>query len=53
MEPDKAIEEIRKVRQAISAAHGHDTRRLLSHYKELESKHSERMRRTCATDKAS
>ncbi len=40
---NKAIEEIRKTRHEISAKHHHDTKELLKHYKQLESKYSDRM----------
>ncbi len=42
MEPDPAIDEIREVRRKISAEFGHDPRRLMQHYKEME----EEMRRS-------
>ncbi len=43
MRPDPAIEEIRAVRRQISAEHGHDTHRLVEHYRELEKKYADRM----------
>ncbi len=43
MKPDPAIEEIRAVRREISAEHGHDTHRLVEHYRELEKKYADRM----------
>jgi hypothetical protein len=43
MKPDPAIEEIRAVRREISAEHGHDTHRLIEHYRELEKKYADRM----------
>ena len=42
MQPDPAIDEIREVRRKISAEFGHDPRRLMAHYVELEKE----MRRT-------
>jgi hypothetical protein len=42
MQPDPAIDEIRAVRRKISAEFGHDPRRLMQHYKEME----EEMRRS-------
>jgi len=43
MKQDIAIKEIRRVRHKISEKYGHDTKALLDHYKELESKYSSRM----------
>ncbi len=40
---NKAIEEIRKTRHEISAKYHHDTKKLLEHYKQLESKYSDRI----------
>ena len=40
---NKAIEEIRKTRHEISAKHHHNTKELLEHYKQLESKYSDRI----------
>ena len=40
---NKAIEEIRKTRHEISAKYHHDTKELLGHYKQLESKYSDRI----------
>ncbi len=40
---NKAIEEIRKTRHEISAKYHHDTKALLEHYKQLESKYSDRI----------
>ncbi|MFW6162770.1 MAG: hypothetical protein ACODAJ_08350 [Planctomycetota bacterium] len=45
MKPDPAIEEIRAVRHRISAEHGHDTRRLVKHYQEMEKQYADRMLR--------
>ena len=36
MQPDPAIDEIREVRRKISAEFGHDPRRLMQHYLEME-----------------
>ena len=43
MTPDKAIEEIRAVRQQISEAYGHDVKAFLEHYRELERQYQERL----------
>ena len=43
MKGNSLIEEIRAVRHEISAEHGHDTHRLVEHYKELEKKYADRM----------
>ncbi|MCP4265850.1 MAG: hypothetical protein GY777_09795 [Candidatus Brocadiaceae bacterium] len=43
MSTNKAIEEIRKTRHEISAKYHHDTKELLEHYKQLESKYSDRI----------
>ncbi len=43
MRSDPAIEEIRAIRREISAEHGHDTHRLVEHYRELEKKYADRM----------
>jgi len=40
---NKATEEIRKTRHDISAKYHHSTKELLEHYKELESKYSDRI----------
>ena len=40
---DPGIAWIRKVRHEISAEHGHDTKRLLEHYRELEKKYADRI----------
>ncbi|MEK6764765.1 MAG: hypothetical protein AABY49_00855 [Planctomycetota bacterium] len=40
---NKAIEEIRKFRHEISAEYRHNTKELLMHYKQLESKYSDRI----------
>lgn len=45
MTRDRAIEEIREVRRAISAEFHHDTRALLDHYRELERRHADRLLR--------
>jgi hypothetical protein len=36
MKPDPAIDKIREVRRKISAEFGHDPRRLMAHYREME-----------------
>lgn len=43
MAKDQAIEEIRAVRRAISAEHGHDTRALLDHYRQMEKRYPDRL----------
>jgi hypothetical protein len=43
MTPDKALEEIRAVRQQISATYGHDVKAFLEHYRELERQYQERL----------
>jgi len=40
---DPAIEQIRDVRHRISAEFGHDTKRLIDHYRELEKKYADRL----------
>lgn len=40
---NKAIEEIRKIRHEISSKYHHNTKDLLEHYKQLESKYSDRI----------
>lgn len=43
MSINKAIEDIRKTRHLISAEFHHNTKELLDHYKQLESKYSDRI----------
>ena len=43
MMPDPPIDEVRAVRHLISAEHGHDTRRLLDHYRQLEGLYNNRV----------
>ncbi len=43
MKLDPVVERVRAARHRISAEHGHDTQRLIRHYKELEKKYSDRM----------
>jgi hypothetical protein len=38
MIPDPPIDEIRRIRHQISAEHGHDPKRLLAYYQELQKK---------------
>ena len=40
---NKAIEEVRKTRHEISANYHHNTKELLEHYKQQESKYSARI----------
>ena len=42
-EEDPGIAWIREVRHRISAEFGHDTKKLLEHYRELEKKYEDRM----------
>lgn len=42
-EEDPGIAWIREVRHKISAEFGHDTKRLLDHYRELEKKYADRI----------
>lgn len=43
MSRDPAVDEIRAVRHKISAQFGHDTKAMLTHYKELEARYQSRM----------
>ena len=43
MKKDPAIESIRKTRREISEKHGHDTRALIAHYRDLERKYVDRL----------
>jgi len=43
MKPQDPIEEIREVRRKISAEHGHDMKRLVKHYQEMEKDYQDRM----------
>lgn len=43
MKTDQSIEEIRKVRHLVSKKFNHDTKTILKHYKELESKYADRI----------
>ena len=52
MRRNPLIEEIRAVRHKISAEHGHDTHRLIQHYKELEKKYADRMVRAMPSPRA-
>ena len=45
MQEDQAIAEIREVRRQISEECGHDARRLITYYKELQLRHKERLLR--------
>ena len=45
MKRDEAIEAVRAVRHTISEEHGHDTRRLIKHYQELEKQYADRVLR--------
>ena len=40
---DPVIERIREVRHRISAEFGHDTKRLIDHYIELQKKYADRL----------
>jgi hypothetical protein len=43
MKPDPTIDAIREVRHQISAAVGHDARKLVEHYRRLQERHSDRV----------
>nr|VFJ96463.1 MAG: hypothetical protein BECKH772B_GA0070898_100926 [Candidatus Kentron sp. H]VFK02410.1 MAG: hypothetical protein BECKH772C_GA0070978_100906 [Candidatus Kentron sp. H] len=43
MKPDPVIDAIREVRHRISASVGHDARRLVEHYRQLQARHSHRV----------
>ena len=43
MRKDPGIERIRKVRHQISAEHGHDPKKLLLHYRQMEKKYKHRI----------
>ena len=42
-EKDAAIDRVREVRHRISAQFGHDTKRLIDHYIELQKKYADRL----------
>jgi len=50
MKKDVAIDEIRETRHRISARHGHDTKKLLDYYRELEKKHQHRVLAEAASE---
>ena len=43
MKLDPVVKRVRAARHRISASHGHDTRRLVEHYRELEKKYADRL----------
>jgi len=43
IEKDIAIERVREVRHRISAQFGHDTKRMIDHYIELQKKYADRL----------
>ena len=43
MTQDKAIEEVRSVRQQISEAYSHDIKAFMQHYRDLENQYKERL----------
>ncbi len=45
MKLDPVVARVRAARHRISAAHGHDARRLIRHYKELEKEYADRIAR--------
>ena len=45
MQEDQAIAEIREVRRQISEEFGHDPRKLVTYYKELQLRHKGRLMR--------
>lgn len=51
-EKDIAIERVREVRHKISAQFGHDTKRLIDHYIELQQKYADRFEPAGNRDKA-
>ncbi len=50
-EKDIAIERVREVRHRISAQFGHDTKRLIDHYIELQKKYTDRLEPVTNRDK--
>lgn len=40
---DPTIDRIRQIRHQVSAKFGHDAKKLIAHYKELQKKHPGRM----------
>jgi hypothetical protein len=50
MYKDESIEEVRNTRHQISAEYGHNTKRLLDHYKELEKKYKDRTLLKCKSE---
>lgn len=46
MKDDAVVERIRQARHEISAEHGHDTTKLVEHYKELQDQHKDRLYRS-------
>ncbi len=45
LKDDVAIERVREVRHRISAEHGHDPKKLVDHYIELQKKYKNRLER--------
>nr|VFK42359.1 MAG: hypothetical protein BECKTC1821E_GA0114239_101836 [Candidatus Kentron sp. TC]VFK56107.1 MAG: hypothetical protein BECKTC1821F_GA0114240_100913 [Candidatus Kentron sp. TC] len=43
MKPDPIIDAIREVRHRISASVGHDAKRLVEHYRQLQARHPHRV----------
>ncbi len=52
MKLDPVVKRVRAARHRISAEHGHDTRRLIRHYKELEKEYADRMASPAASLRA-
>ena len=48
--PDGPIQRVRRVRHEISERYGHDPRRLLEHYIQLQEAHKERLLETVAPE---
>jgi hypothetical protein len=48
MKIDPGVRRTREARHRISARHGHDTRRLIEHYRELEKQYADRLVRDSA-----
>jgi len=50
MKPDPAIDAIREIRHKISASVGHDARKLIEHYRQLQKRHPDRVFSRSAAD---
>jgi len=47
MKADPAIDAIREIRHKISASVGHDARKLIEHYRQLQKRHPEKVLSRC------